>query len=38
MSFRACEMAYIALREAIISISTFAAIGSAATAMVERAG
>src|SRR5262245_39836943 len=29
---------YIALREAIISISTFAPIGSAATAMVERAG
>jgi hypothetical protein len=27
-------MAYIALREAIISISTLAAIGSAATAMV----
>ncbi len=29
---------YIALREAIISISTLAPIGSAATAMVERAG
>ena len=29
---------YCALREAIISISTFAPIGSAATANVERAG
>jgi hypothetical protein len=31
-------MGYAALREAIISISTLAAMGSAATAMVERAG
>jgi len=33
-----CARNYTALREAIISISTFAAMGRAATAMVERAG